>query len=264
MAIVDAVLLAGGTPRPDDPLYTLTRGGPKALLPIAGRPMAQWVLDALSGARSVRSVVVVGLAMDDVGLRCDKPIITVADQGDILANVFAGGAAARDHTTPPPTHALVVSVDVPAITAPIVDWHVGAALESDHEAYRYLIGRETMEERFPGSGRSFYRLVDGSFTGGDLWCFTLTLLRPQDPAWRRLVAARKSVVAQARIVGLGILLRAALGRLTIAYAERRIRDRFGVDARVLVCPYAEAGMDVDTPHQHALLDRDLRTRSGTP
>ena len=37
MPIIDAVVVAGGTPGPDDPLYPLTQGRPKSLLPLAAR-----------------------------------------------------------------------------------------------------------------------------------------------------------------------------------------------------------------------------------
>jgi NDP-sugar pyrophosphorylase family protein len=44
---MDAIVIAGGIPEPGDPLYEYTQGQPKALLDIAGKPMVQWVLDAL-------------------------------------------------------------------------------------------------------------------------------------------------------------------------------------------------------------------------
>ena len=43
MPIIDAVVMAGGVPGPDEPLYPLTQGRPKALLPLAGRVDAAFV-----------------------------------------------------------------------------------------------------------------------------------------------------------------------------------------------------------------------------
>src|SRR3972149_4313418 len=64
MPAVDAIVIAGGIPKPDEPLYPLTQGKSKALLDIAGQPMIQWVLDALSEAQTIRRVVVIGLEDD--------------------------------------------------------------------------------------------------------------------------------------------------------------------------------------------------------
>ena len=44
---MDAIVTAGGIPQPEDPLYTFSNGNAKALIDVAGKPMVQWVLDAL-------------------------------------------------------------------------------------------------------------------------------------------------------------------------------------------------------------------------
>jgi NDP-sugar pyrophosphorylase family protein len=59
---MDAILTAGGIPLPEDPLYTYTNGDSKALVDVAGKPMIQWVLDALSDAKLVDNVIIIGLS----------------------------------------------------------------------------------------------------------------------------------------------------------------------------------------------------------
>ncbi len=54
---MDALVTAGGTPAPGEPLYEVAEGRPKALIDVAGKAMAQWVLDALGGASRVDRVV---------------------------------------------------------------------------------------------------------------------------------------------------------------------------------------------------------------
>ena len=58
---MDAIVIAGGIPEPGDLLYEYTQGQPKSLLDICGKPMVQWVLDALNSAETVDQVVVIGL-----------------------------------------------------------------------------------------------------------------------------------------------------------------------------------------------------------
>ena len=58
---MDVLVTAGGIPQPDEQLYPYTQGKPKALLDICGKPMVQWVLDALSDATQVEKVVIIGL-----------------------------------------------------------------------------------------------------------------------------------------------------------------------------------------------------------
>ena len=70
---MDALVTAGGIPTPDEPLYSYSLGKPKALIEIAGKPMIQWVLDALSGSKMVGNVLVIGLDQD-CGITCKKPL----------------------------------------------------------------------------------------------------------------------------------------------------------------------------------------------
>ena len=65
---MDAIIIAGGIPEPGDPLYEFTQGKPKALLDIAGKPMVQWVLDAIGGADRIDQVVLVSLS-EESGLQ---------------------------------------------------------------------------------------------------------------------------------------------------------------------------------------------------
>ena len=49
----------------------------------------------------------------------------------------------------------------------------------------------------------------------------------------------------------------ALGLLPVTWAQDRIRARLGVRGRVLICPHAEAGMDVDRPDHFAVVTQAL-------
>ena len=58
-----AIVTAGGESQPGEPLYDQTHGGLKALLNIHGKPMVQWVLDALGQTDRIDQVIVVGLVV---------------------------------------------------------------------------------------------------------------------------------------------------------------------------------------------------------
>ena len=257
---VDAVVTAGGIPRPDQPLYELTHGKPKALLPMAGRPMVQWVLDALNAAETVRRIVVVGLGPEDTTtLTSRKQLSFVPNQGSLIANTEAAvkQVLAQDAKA---KNALVVSADIPTLEGAHVDWITRACLESEHEVYYGLVSQETMEKRFPGSKRSYFTLKEGKFCGSDINMFSTSLVGHYHPAWNTIVNSRKSILKQASLIGLDTLLIMALGQMTIPEALRRAKTKLGVNGRVLLIPYAEAAMDVDKPRQYALVKNDLESR----
>src|SRR3990172_2756542 len=86
---MDAIVTAGGIPQPEDPLYTYSNGDAKALIDVAGKPMVQWVLDALSDAKQVDNVIIVGLSPKS-GVTCKKTMHFLSNQGRMLANIVAG------------------------------------------------------------------------------------------------------------------------------------------------------------------------------
>ncbi|HEX7541719.1 MAG TPA: NTP transferase domain-containing protein, partial [Anaerolineales bacterium] len=109
---MDALVTAGGVPLPEEPLYAATQGNPKALVDVAGKPMVQWVLDALTEARSIDNVIIVGLT-EKSGLKCGKKMYFVSNQGKMLANLQAGAKKAQE-INKKAEYVLLVSSDIPA------------------------------------------------------------------------------------------------------------------------------------------------------
>ncbi len=254
---MDALVTAGGIPEPGEPLYDETQGKPKALLDIAGKPMVQWVLDALGEARHVEQVVIVGLP-PDCGVHCSKPTDFVPSFGDLLANL-EGGLRRLMELNPQAEYTLSVAGDIPAITPPIVDWTIETTMQTRHDLYYCVIERQRMEERFPGSRRSYVRLKDREVCGGDMNVFRTGLAAEKD-FWERIIAARKNAMKQAALVGLDVFLLLLVRQLSLQRAETMISRRLKLRGRVILCPFPEVGMDVDKPHQLEILRRDLAAR----
>jgi GTP:adenosylcobinamide-phosphate guanylyltransferase len=252
---MDAVLTAGGIPGVDDPLYPYTQGGPKAMLEVAGKPLIQWVLDALSEAQKVENVVVIGLN-EEHGLACEKPMIYVPNQVDMLHNIRVGTLKAQE-INPNAEFVLSVSSDIPGITGEMIDWTIDSVLQTDHDLYYNVITREVMEARYPESNRSFIKLKDYEVCGGDMNAFRISIVTKNEEFLTRLIAARKSILKQAALVGYGTLILLLMRRLTIESGVERASKSLGIRGRAVICPYAEIGMDVDKPHQLEILRADL-------
>jgi len=255
---MNVILTAGGITRPKEPLYPLTGGGYKAMLDIHGKPMIQYVLDALNASAKIERIVMVGLPPDNL-LESAIPLTGLEDQGDMVANILFG-ARELVRLDPGALHALVVSSDIPAITGAMVDWVSERVEESDHEIYYNVIDRPTMEARFPGSRRTYVKLKDMELCGGDMNALRLSVASSENPLWERLVEARKSPLRQAALIGYDTLFFLLLGRLSLDEAAAAVSRRLSIRARAMLCPYAEVGMDVDKPFQLEIMRKDLAGR----
>ncbi len=256
--IVSAIVMAGKGSSETDLLAAYTHGRPKALIPIHGRPMVAYVMDALAASRYINHVVVVGL--DEVpGETFAVPLDFLPDTNDILTNAEVGlrHAAAL---SPAPDAVLFSGSDVPLVTAAIIDTFIEQCLRTDHELYYGAVERSVMEARFPGSSRSYIHLRDGDFAGGDISMLRPSVVLENRALWQRLTEARKSPLKQARLVGLWPALLLLTRRLSLADAERRVAKVLNLHGRVIPFPHAEIAMDVDKPFQLEIVRAELAAR----
>lgn len=252
---MDAIVLAGGIPQPEDPLYTYSNGDAKALIDVAGKPMIQWVLDALGDSERVRNVIVIGLSPKS-GVTCKKPVHFLSNQGRMLANVVAGvnKALELDKKT---QYVLVVSSDIPALKPGMVDWLVDTCMQTKDDLYYGICPREVMEARFPGSKRTYTKLKDIELCGADINITHVRMATEHLDLWEALIGTRKSPLRQAGIIGLGTLFQVITRSIAMEDLVEKVSKRIGIKGRVIVWEHAEPCMDVDKPHQLELLRADL-------
>jgi GTP:adenosylcobinamide-phosphate guanylyltransferase len=253
---MDAIVTAGGIPLPEEPLYPVTQGESKALLDIAGKPMIQWVLDALTASTTVTNVIIVG-ATEKSRLECGKKIYYIPNQGKMVENLQAGARKVKE-INPQATHVLMVSSDIPGITGEIVDWVVNTDMQTDLDIYYHVIERSVMEKRYPGSKRTWTHLKGLEVCGGDLNMGRLSLLLGEETdIWEKITDARKSPLKQAALVGFDTALLLLTGQLTLEKAETNIMKKLNFTGKAILCPFAEVGMDVDKPFQLEIMREDL-------
>ena len=253
---MDAIVTAGGIPRPEDPLYTYSHGDSKALIDVAGKPMIQWVLDALGAAKKVDNVIIVGLSPKS-GITCKKPLHYVSNQGRMLANIVAGVNKALE-INKRNKYVLIVSSDIPALKAEMVDWLINTCMETKDDIYYGVCPKDVMEARFPGSRRTYTHLKDMDVCGADMNITHVRMTTEHLDMWESLIGSRKSPLKQASIIGFGTLFALFTRRLTLEDAVRRVCERIGIKGRAIVWPHAEPCMDIDKPSQLELLGEDLR------
>ncbi len=242
------VVLAGSSSRETDLLAPYTQGQPKGLLPIAGRPMLAYVVEALAGSRYICSVIVVGLP-PEVWPSLPLPVTYLPPYGDLIRNAEAGVRHALQ-TLPDLFGVVVSSADIPLLTPRIVDRFVEECLRTDHDIYYSVVERSVMEGRFPTSRRSYVRLAEGEFAGGDIFLVRAGARMADPELWQKVTNARKSALRQAQLLGgPWAVLKLLLGHMSLAEAERRASQALRIRGRAVVSPDPEVGMDVDKPFQ---------------
>jgi len=256
---MDCIILAGGVPAQDDLLYEYTQGGPKALIPLAGKPMVQWIVDVLTAVERIDRILMVGLGPDD-GVTSAKLAAFIPDRGSMLRNVIAGVDRLLE-LSPGTRQVVICSTDIPLITVEIVNRYLDECAGADYDIYYGAVERSRMEGRFPNSRRSYVHLTDGDYAGADIFVVNPEIAYTNRQMWDDLMGSRKSVLKQARLIGLGTLLRLLLRRLSLKEAEVRVLRALGLTGRVVKIADAELGMDVDKPFQLEICRQELEAAS---
>ncbi len=241
--MMDAVLMAGGTLIKNNELSEHAGVDKKSLIKIAGREMIYYVFEALAGCQHIDRIVLVGLGAED-GLDFGRPVEYVEAHGDILDNSLAGLNRLLS-LNPTAERVIFSSTDIPLLTTEVVDYFIKVCLEIEADVYYSVVEKSVMEARFPHSGRTFVRLRDGLFAGGDLFMIRAKTVQANLPLARRLIDARKSAWQLVRIIGPRMILKFLIGQLTIAESEKLVSRALNCRVKAIVSPYAEIGMDVD-------------------
>jgi molybdopterin-guanine dinucleotide biosynthesis protein A len=229
------------------------------MLDIAGKPMIQWTLDALGEAKNVDNVIITGLSPKS-DLKCKKPLYYLSNQGKMLDNLVVGVNKSLE-LNPRNKYVLLVSSDIPALKADMVDWLITTCMETSDDIYYGVCPREVMEARYPGSKRTYTKLKDMEVCGADINVSHVRMASEHLDTWEALIANRKNPVAQAQVMGLGTLYLLLTRQATLQDFVGRVSKRVGIKGRAIVWPYAEPCMDVDKPNQLEMMRADLEKQS---
>ncbi|GGR05113.1 NTP transferase domain-containing protein [Deinococcus ruber] len=245
----NAVVLGGGDP--GDPFAAAHGAAVKPLIAIHGQPMALYVLRALRDCPDIGRVAYVGPVPPGGEGLVD---VRVTDHGTLIGNLEVG-VAALGLMQQPEQRVLVITADIPMLTAAQLSDVLRAA--PDAGLIYPVVRREDCERTYPGVKRTYARLKDGTFTGGNLFLLDATLVPRFLPRLKAVLAARKQPLKLASLIGVGVLLRLLTGQLSIQQLQERVSSILGVSARALVTPHAAVGTDIDKPGDLELAKRSL-------
>ena len=241
----NAIVLAGSRGGAD-PLTAYAGVTDKALIEVGGRTMLARVIEALRKAGAGRVLVVHSSpAVRTHALELGAEVLA-GESGPSASAATALAAIGAPVLLTTADHALL---DPEWVTAFL------AAVPGDADVAALLARRDVVEAAVPETRRTWLRFADGDWSGCNL--FQLATPRAADALalWQQVERDRKRPWRIVRRLGLGLLLRYLLGRLTLAEALARIGSLAGVRAALVQSPFGLAAVDVDKPADLDLVRR---------
>jgi MobA-like NTP transferase domain len=253
---INVLILAGQRAGVRDPLLENAGVKWKALLPIHGKHMAEYVLAALDASACVsRPYWVSGLDKDiiDSGLN-QSP----SEAGPASSVVVAAGAGL-------PYPFMVTTCDHPLLTSEMVDYFLCESEKSGADFTLGLAMKDIIAPAYPHVKRTYLKFKathqnSGHVSGCNLFYVANKKGLEAIKFWRAAQHDRKKPVKLARRLGIGMLLKYITGGLTLKIAFEHASKSLNINAKPVILPFAEAAIDVDKPSDLELVTQILAKR----
>lgn len=241
---IDAIVLAGG--KIEDSLAEFSSAPTKAFIEIAGRPMVEYVIDALKGVSGI----------DRIALAADKKIVvgSVKARVDLIAapgsTMIKSLRSAISALEPAPDMILILPCDLPLITSGAIQDFLDRSLEEPVDIAYGFLSEEDSVAKFPDVHHTYVKLNSGRYCGTGLFLMNPDIADSFEELINKASENRKNPLKLAGQLGLPFIVKYILGILPVSETEQRVGELLGgVIARGIQTRYAEAAFNVDAPNE---------------
>lgn len=247
---MDALVLGGALN--SGPLRKISCAQYEAGINIAGRPMIDYVISALKNVPVITRIVVV----------CDESILSEAvkkqitfhiNPGKTLLDSLNNGLKAIDTQEP----VLVLTADIPLISKEALEDFLLRCNQKEADVYYSFVPKEVNDQKYPGVKRTYVKLREGVFTGGNLVLLSPGVFRDHIDILNKAVLLRKKTLQLCLMLGWKYLFYLLMGRLTIHQIEEQVAKILTLRAKGVISSFPEVGIDVDKPSDFYLVSKVL-------
>ena len=236
--MVNAVVLAGDTGYCEGSLGEYLDN--KAFIKLGQRYMIQYIIGSLRHAKCVDKIVVVGpesRLKDAVGDFVDA---VLQSEGSIMSNMKKGIEFLSEEK-----RVIICTSDIPLVSSDAIDDFIAQCCEKNIDVGYPIIEKSLNDAKYPEVKRTYIKMKEGIYTGGNIVYINPLVIENCYSALEYFVENRKNALKMAKILGITILIRLALGILKIKTAEKRVNKLFEINAKAIFTTYPEIGNDVD-------------------
>lgn len=260
------LILAGKRDGKLDPLAERAQVSHKCRVPIFGKPLLQWVLEAVAPAFPDARILV---SIHDPAVIADLPGVAAltasgrlhlcAAQAGIVESVEAAIAEAGGETAFP----LMITTADNVLAEPdyLREVHE-TALAGEGDAVVVLATRESIRAAHPEGQRKFYEFSDVAISNCNVFWLRNSAALAATEAFREGGQFAKNRARMASAFGYWNLVRFRFGWWTLAGAFKAISRRFGVHIVPFVTPDGAFAIDVDNERTFAIAEMLLKARKG--
>ncbi len=256
---VDVILPAGG--RISGEFAELAGVETKALIRWGERTILQRTLETFHSIDGVNRVTVIG--GDDVLEQAREYEVegVVREGGSGPENIFRGLEWLRAQPNPA-DRVVIATTDLPFLTPQAVAHFLNACRDEAHIGVPVVRG-EVFDTHFPNTVSEYVSLKEGQVTIGCVFQISPEALFRARPQIEQLFEARKNILAMARTVGVGTILRLLTKQLAVRHIEARCQKAIGCSGYAVMDAHPELAYDIDTIEDYKIALKHFAEREAS-
>lgn len=256
----DVIVIAGA--KNNGALKEVSTASYEALIPLLERPIIEYVVESLSDAPSVGRILVVG-PKEDLSQVIGGKVYSILESSDSIMENIKRGVRALDVQE----KILLTSSDIPLITPAAIEDFLEKTDTLEGDFYYPIISKEDNQRLLPGMERTYVRLKDGTFTGGNIFFFSPHVIPICQEPVKKFIHHRKNPLKLTRLLGLSFLLKMVVGRLSLEEIRQRMDRILGIRGVPIISRHPVIGFDIDKPSDlkivgQYLMERDSSLKEG--
>jgi GTP:adenosylcobinamide-phosphate guanylyltransferase len=225
----------------------------KALIAVGGEPMVRRPVRALLGSKRVAHVIVLSQAPERIADVLPKdPRVSVGQSLGTIAETMLKLCDGPEAQWP----IVVTTADHALLDSATVDDFVRGAAGADIAIG--VVERDKLLHRLPDTERTWLKFSGGAYTGANLFALSSPAVRPAIELWRRVEQDRKKGWRLVSLAGPVLLAGTALKLLSIDTVLSRVGRKLGLTVIAVRLSNPLAGVDVDKPSDHSLVEAILK------
>ena len=246
------LILAGSRDGAADPLAKAHDVASKCLVPIAGRPLILWPLDAAMQTPGIGEIIISSDAVDALRTlpqvaraEVSGKVRLIASAPALVDSIVAAGSIASFPL-------LITTADSVMLTAKALSSYADQSARTGADATLALARRERVLDAHPAGQRRFYEFADGAFSNCNLYWLRDGAALSAASAFAGGGQFIKKPARIAAAFGILNLVLFRLGRLSLARMMERLSRALGVHVAAVEVADGRLAIDVDNARSHAV------------
>lgn len=246
----NALILAGTKEK--GPLEIAENVDNKALIMLDGRPMIDYIVDALNSSENIDRILVVG-PKNELNPYIGKKVDEILNPGNSILGNMEIGLIFFNSTD----NLLILTSDIPLITHEAIDEFLEICTKRKAYIGYPIITKENIVKKYPETERTYIKMKEGIFCGGNIVFFKPEVFFKNKKLIKELFDNRKSTWRYVKILGLKFILKFLFKTLTLEEIEKRLTGIIGYNSIAAMISYPEIMIDLDKPSDLELIRKCL-------